>query len=139
MNSMIQDMDNCTYSAGRLYTQLSVDHRLSNIISLQPDVPGHHCFRAKFLLTAGAVSKIGSYGFSMSFPMDANRGEPVPSTIETALLKLPQSGNIESANLTYVSSVGYDDICRFSNTDELVEEIIRVFNFLSSPDFEEGV
>jgi hypothetical protein len=60
-------------------------------------------------------------------------GEGFPSSIETRLLgKIPQKSDIFDAKLIYDENCGYSDVCRFSDTDALVEEIIRISNYLSS-------
>jgi len=78
---------------------------------------------------------------SIAYPSDAmgNRGskygEGFPSTIETAILgEIPQNSDIFHANLINDEICGYFDVCRFYDNDieGLVEEIVRISNYLSS-------
>lgn len=62
-------------------------------------------------------------------------GEGFPSTIETAILgEIPQNSDIFHANLINDEICGYFDVCRFYDNDieGLVEEIVRISNYLSS-------
>jgi hypothetical protein len=71
--------------------------------------PGHFCFRVTF---SGS-----DYGLSISCPPDFN------GFVETALFQS------STGKLIYDDEKGYDDICRFSNIDELIAEINRVKEF----------
>jgi len=66
---------------------------------------------------------------SVSYPPDAmgNRDEDnveIPETIEMAL--------VLNDKLIYIEELGYSDVCRFFDTEELIEEINRLHILTSS-------
>lgn len=83
------------------------------------------CFRVRFNNPRNGVHEI-----SIAYPTDAignrgpKRGDPeIPIWIETALIN-------ESDYLFYPEEIGYYDVRRFSSPDEIIEEILRVGNFV---------
>jgi len=100
-----------------------------------------YMFRLRFTRHEGCVS--GIYGMVISISPDAygNRGgceREYPSTIETCLLReilLSDSGypDIYKADFLYDDDEGYYDVRSFKNADKLVEEIIRIADFLLPP------
>ena len=78
---------------------------------------------------------------SISYPPDllGNRGrkynEGFPSTIETALLGIMPNEDIFNARITYDENCGYENVIYFpeNDLDGLIEEVIRISNYLSTP------
>lgn len=115
------NMQACQTASSNLYDELQRRADLTGRIRFFPRNEESHCFRVT--LNVRGFPQVR--GLSISYPPDAmgNRGdqynEGFPSTIETALIG-------ETAQLYYNASLGYEDICRFSSTDELVDEILRL-------------
>jgi len=123
---MLKDMRNCTTAMATLHSSLIENPEVSAVISIAPETPTHYCIRGKIISNP-------RFGLSLSIPPDAcgNRGERHPSTLETALLRISENGDIDTAKLAYIDSLGYSDICRFANIEELVEEMKRLSSLLS--------
>jgi hypothetical protein len=127
---MLLDIRRCTESSNSLYENISRLPRLSEKVVFLPNNTEIFTFRLQFVRPSGCTKKF--YGLSISYPIDANRSEINPSTIETALLGRPIGGTVENSDLVYVEDCGYYDICRFNNSSELVDEIIRLSEYISS-------
>jgi hypothetical protein len=78
--------------------------------------PESHSFRLRF--PPGCSVSV----LSVSLPSDAH------GMIETALF------NSENTELIYNSNIGYDDICRFENIEELRAEIQRLLTMVQTQD-----
>ena len=79
------------------------------------------------------------HGLSISFPPDVYENRQAhPSTIETALLFIPEGSDVsdDTTGMCYNDSAGYYDVCRFYSDEELIDEIIRLSDFLISPEFQ---
>ena len=122
----------CSQASANLYRELSSRQELRDHVTFG-DYSGSFCFRVHFVNQPRGFQNV--YGISISFPPDAmgNRGtqngDPeLPTTIETALFQL-------SGELYYNSELGYDDVGRFGSADEIVDEIIRISQFVHDPNF----
>lgn len=117
---------NCGIAAYNLYKKLLLSERLQKIgITFQRMKKGmvpfspHYCFRLEFPKTSTL------HGMSVSVPPDAcgNRGieynEGIPSTYE--MVPIDAEGRLH-----YPSEAGYDDVCRFYSTEEIVDELCRL-------------
>lgn len=125
----------CIAASNSLYEEIRLHDGLKDKVNFALNNTDGYTFRLAFIRPEGCTSEI--YGMSVSYPPDAagNRDDRVPTIIETALLgKIPlvESGNpdIHDAELLYDENSGYYDVCRFCNARELVEEIIRIWNYL---------
>ena len=117
------NMTACTNKASELYTELSLNNNLSEWVDFGGPPTGHYCFGI------GGFTHTEFDSVSISVPPDAmgNRGaeydEGEPSTFETALIK--------DGELVYVDELGYEDVQRFSSTEELIAELERLHNSIS--------
>ena len=129
---LMRQMSNCNRASNALYRKVSRDNRLNGRVIFEPNNEEIFTFRLSFVSNE-------RYGLSISFPFDvyANR-QAQPSTIETALLFIPEGSNVSSnsSGLCYNDSAGYYDVCRFYSDEELIDEIIRLSDFLISPEFQ---
>lgn len=132
-------MTKCFRASNALYESIRVRPEIQDKIKFAPNNRDVHTFRVEFIRPERCVCEI--YGLSISYPLDAigNRGsaygEGYPSTIETSILgEIPPNSDILNANFIYNENCNYQDVCRFydNNVDALVEEIIRISNYLSS-------
>jgi len=111
MNSflkMMQNTDKCVKKSKELYSSLSPE-----LQSLGLDVKGHtgsFCFQV--------FKNDGNIGISISIPPEVFENDSDSTIYETALLD-------SSGDLIY-DYLGYDDVKRFCDRDELVNEIKRV-------------
>lgn len=136
---MLHNKDPCSELSESIFDRLSKDPEIQDrVILLNIRLPR---FQLEIILPERVVERIGRYGLSVIIPGDVvgNRGieygEGVPSIIEIALLKI---GENNSVSLEYNKSCGYDDVIRLNGYIKLVEEIIRVANFIASPYFREN-
>ena len=112
MNSflkMMQNTDKCVKKSKELYSSLSPE-----LQSLGLDVKEHtgsFCFQV--------FKSDGNIGISISIPPDAFVNDSDSTTYETALLD-------SSADLIYDEDLGYDDVKRFDDRDELVNELKHI-------------
>ena len=123
----------CKEASNKLCSDFLTDERLSGIVVIYP-CHMSYCFRMQFLPDTG-------HGLSISYPPDTNMMDEPPSTIETLLLKVGGKGeDIYNKSTKFVNneSCEYDrGPKRFYNIDDVVGEIIRLANFISSPEFKE--
>ena len=133
MDSLTQ----CINASNSLYDDICNRPEILGKVKFAPKERDTRFFRLEFIRPKKCVHRI--YGLSISFPTDAmgNRGlkygEGFPSTIETTLLgEIPQYSDIFDADSIYDENCGYSDVCRFFDTNSLVEEIVRISNYLSS-------
>ena len=107
----------CSRSSITLHTRLGYDGLPEGLV-LEPHL-GYHCFRL-----SGFRNRLGFDTLSISYPMDANDWEiqrnRIATTIETALFS--------NDRLVYNGDLGYEDVCRWSNYEELTEEITRLYS-----------
>lgn len=70
-------------------------------------------------------------GMSIIFPADVyqNKGKKCPGIIETVLLRSPYN-NIAYTYITYDKNCGYSSEKRFLSFDDLIDDIIRMCNYL---------
>lgn len=122
----------CSEASANLFRELSSHQGLRDYVTFG-DYGGRHCFRVYFVNPPRGFQNVS--GISISFPPDAmgNRGSQSgdpeqPTTIETALIQ-------PSEELCYNSELGYHDVCRFDSADQIVEEIIRISQFVHDQDF----
>jgi len=123
--------NSCTKRSLEVYDEFSRSPRVSNLALKINSHPGNcWAFRAEFTKRiTDATGNIVS-GISISIPPDAmgNRGpnapyhEPdIPQTIETALVGV-------DGRLVYADDLGYEDIQRFSNINELIDHLESFLN-----------
>jgi hypothetical protein len=138
--SIVISMNQCFRSSNTLYESIRIRPEIQDKVKFAPNNKDINTFRIEFIRPEGCVH--GIYGLSISYPYDAignrgsNYGEGFPSTIETAILgEIPQNLDIFHANFINDKNCGYQDVCHFydNNVDALVEEIIRISNYLLSP------
>ena len=140
-------MSKCTDFSNSVYDRVRKRPEIQGRVIFPAKDRDNFCFRLELVLPAEVVAERGRYGLSVSIPPDAcgNRGsrfgEGFPSTIETALIKIAKGEtltNRSSAGIVYNDSCGYYDVLRPDGIDGLVEEIVRIADFLASPDFREN-
>ncbi len=125
------NIQSCINASNRLYdlleNEIQNNPKLIELgITLESRDKNSYCFRVIFESPKNLVHAI-----SISYPPDAygNRGveynQPeIATTIETAV--------IDSTNkLFYPNELGYSDVLRFDTLKEIVEEILRVGNFVA--------
>ncbi len=124
------NLQGCIYASNRLYDLL--ENEIKNnpqLIELGVALEARHkngyCFRVIF-----KSPKNLAHAISISYPPDAygNKGveynQPeIATTIETALID-------STNNLFYLDKLGYSDVLRFDTPEEIVEEILRVGNYV---------
>ena len=117
----------CPVVARELFNFLKDSEILAKNGVIFKEPPKSSAFRLEF-------SNSSLTGVSICVPGDAwgnqIRNLPLgkmPSTYETALISA-------NGNLAYNSEAGYEDVCRFSSVEELVEELVRLANYGSVAD-----
>ena len=118
MQQMLDDMRVCSKIAGRAWRLMSFPPSYTKLPCTG------HCFR--IVLPINEMVKAVSF----SIPLDANRGisEGIMDIIyETALVG-------HDDHLIYIDALGYNNINRFENLTEVVEEVMRVVEKIKEMD-----
>ena len=126
---------NCSRATKDLYVRINNNHNLKDKVKFIKNKGSGH-FSIEFIRPANCVN-MNIYGMSIAYPIDtignqySKYDEHIPSTIETVLLgKIPNNSTIYEADIIYDDNCGYVDNKRFLSDESLIEEIIRVYNYL---------
>lgn len=140
--AIMQSRAECARAAHILYQRFSNHPKIKDMedkITIAPKDDEIWNFRIEFIRPLGCVHEI--YGMSISYPSDllGNRGkkynEGFPSTIETALLGTMPNNDIFKSLIIYDENCGYENVIYFprNDLDGLIEHVIRISNYLSTP------
>lgn len=138
----MQSRAECARAAYILYQRFSNHPKIKDMkdkITIPPKDDEIWNFRIVFNRPLECVHEI--YGMSISYPPDllGNRGrkynEGFPSTIETALLGIMPNNDIFKSRIIYDENCGYENVIYFpqNDLDGLIEDVIRISNYLSTP------
>jgi hypothetical protein len=113
---------------------------LGHVMEICPKDEIHHGFQVRIIRPPTPGQKI--YGVSVALPPGSPGNRQItrenglePSTIEVALLGGP---DLSEVSIVYHKACGYSDVRAFNKADEVIREITRLANFISSSRFKEA-
>ena len=127
---MMQKINICVNESNTLYKSVTCNTELIGMLIFAPKTHDFYTFRGEFIRPENCVHQI--HGLNVSIPIDA------PGQIKTELLgKIPIDAdgkpNIFKAPFIYDNNCGYDNFWRVNSEAELIDEIIRISVYLSTP------
>jgi hypothetical protein len=120
-------------ASNSLYDRIQYRSELKNKVIFAKNDINVNTFRVEFILQEGCIQGISGLSIALLPDISDNYCHEYPSMIETALLgEIPQCLDISNAYLTYDDICGYSDVNCFYDDESIINEIIRISDYLLS-------